>query len=126
MIVGQGADLVRHVHDLATALHGDVLHLLNGVKATVDERFVDKLPDALGRLELWAVWGLKDLVDASRPLDLLACVPASIVHHQDNLLLTVLDVVFGEVFQCQAEDLGVYSWEEQPVAASCGRVDEGV
>ena len=53
-----------------------------------------------------------------RDLDLFAGVPASLIHHQKDALMLSDSHLFGELVECQREQLHIDRGQDQPVGLS--------
>ena len=103
--------------DAATVDH-DLLEVVEVVDESVRGCLADQWPELLGGLKLWRVRGQEQGVDADRPLNVFALVPARSVEDEDDAPVLSGPDGFCEVSERDVEGHDVHCWQQQPLHRS--------
>jgi len=108
------------------ALGQNVFELFQAGDELVGECFVDEGPEPLGGLELGAVGGLEDKLDALGDDELGAGVPPRLVQHEKDLLVRPRPDATRKVCQDHLESCCVDAGDQEELHPSALRVDEAI
>jgi len=85
------------LHEGDAAFADDLVEAVDGLEVCVGERFIDELPEVLGRLQFGAVRRLEHEADAIGQAQVLRAVPTRLVELDHRALLVADADRLGEV-----------------------------